>query len=214
MFILFMDLSFSQWCSFQTRRSSISFFLFIIAAEGLNWLFKDAVTQHSLSGLEMGSKGPNITHLQFVDDTLVFCKVNLEEVQTVKLLLNEFEVVSGLKINYHQTILCGVGVPDLELQALTQVFNCQSQKLPIKYLGMPLGASLMLKSTWKPVIDKIKSRLATWKRRYLSFGGRIVLIKSVLCSLPIFYMSIFKMPEGVIKCIEPIQANFLWGGLG
>ncbi|GFY80587.1 hypothetical protein Acr_01g0003960 [Actinidia rufa] len=42
--------------------------------------------------------------------------------------------------------------------------------------------------------------------------GRIVLIKVVLLSLPLYYMSIFKMPEGVIKSIESIQSRFLWGG--
>lgn len=190
----------------------LSPFLFIIAVEGLNWMFKNAVSQGSLCGLAMGNAGPIITHLQFADDTLVFCKAILEEVQTVKSLLCEFEEISGLKINYHKSILCGVGITDSNLQLFAEAFNCHSQKLPVKYLGMPLGANPKLKSTWKPVIDKVRSRLASWKRRYISFGGRVVLIKSVLCSLPIFYMSLFKMPEGVIKSIESIQAKFLWGG--
>ena len=62
------------------------------------------------------------------------------------------------------------------------------------------------------MIDKIKSRLSSWKRRHLSFRGRIVLIKAVLLSLPLYYMTIYKMPECVIKSIESIQARFLWGG--
>ena len=83
---------------------------------------------------------------------------------------------------------------------------------PSKYIGLPFGANPKLKVTWKSVIDKIKSRLSSWKKRHLSFRGRIVLIKAILLSLPLYYMSIFKMPEYVIKSIESIQARFLWGG--
>ena len=62
------------------------------------------------------------------------------------------------------------------------------------------------------MVEKVRSRLSSWKRRNLSFGGRIVLIKAALFSLPLYYMSIFKMPNCVIKSIESIQARFLWGG--
>lgn len=59
---------------------------------------------------------------------------------------------------------------------------------------------------------KIQSKLPTWKKRVMSFGGRLALLKSVLCSLPIYYLSLFRIPDGVAKKIESIQANFLWGG--
>ena len=97
------------------------------------------------------------------------------------------------------------------MQPLAEALNCQIQMLPIKYLGLPLGANPKLKATSKPAVDKIKFKLSSWKRRQLSIGGRIVLIKAILLSLPIYYMSIFKMLEGVIKSIESIQSRFLWG---
>ena len=41
---------------------------------------------------------------------------------------------------------------------------------------------------------------------------RICLIKSVLSSIPLFYMSLYKMPFVVINEIVRIHRNFLWGG--
>lgn len=108
--------------------------------------------------------------------------------------------------------MCGVGLSEIELQSLALSFGCQAQKFPIKYLGMPLGENPKSLSTWKPVIDNFRGKLATWKRRYLSFGGRITLIKSVLFSLPIYFLSLLKMPKEVVKSLESIQLNFLWGG--
>jgi hypothetical protein len=64
------------------------------------------------------------------------------------------------------------------------------------------------------VLDRIKAKLNSWGNRYISLGGRIVLLNSVLNSVPIFYLSFLKMPVKVIKKVEAIQRNFLWGGVG
>ena len=37
------------------------------------------------------------------------------------------------------------------------------------------------------------------------------MIKSVMASLPIYYLSLFRMPKAVAKQIDRIQAGFLWG---
>lgn len=55
-----------------------------------------------------------------------------------------------------------------------------------------------------PIVEKVERRLAGWERNYLSRGGRLALIKSVLGNLLIYYMSIFEMPKGIVR-------NFFWG---
>ncbi|GFY88782.1 hypothetical protein Acr_06g0007220 [Actinidia rufa] len=174
-------------------------YLFIIAAEGLNWLLKNAELLGSFSGLKMRIDGPMVTHLQFTDDTLIFCQPNLAEVVSIKNVLRRFEHISGLKIKYQKSVMSGVGMEATEMQPLAEALNCQIQMLPIKYLGLPLGANPKLKSTWKPVVDKIKFRLSSWKS---PLGVGLYLSR----------FSIFKMPEGVIKRIDSIQSRFLWGG--
>ena len=61
------------------------------------------------------------------------------------------------------------------------------------------------------MVETIEKRLTLWKRKFLSKAGRLVLIKSVLSSIPTFYMSVFKMPVEVAQKIEKIQRGFLWG---
>lgn len=53
-------------------------------------------------------------------------------------------------------------------------------------------------------------RLSSWKGRYFSLGGRIVLIKVVLSSLLVYYFNVFKCPASVIEKLERIQRKFLW----
>ncbi|GJW22377.1 hypothetical protein Tco_0032999 [Tanacetum coccineum] len=45
----------------------------------------------------------------------------------------------------------------------------------------------------------------------LSIGGRLMLIKSVLGSMPIFHMSMFKVPAGVIQILESLRSKFFNG---
>jgi hypothetical protein len=64
------------------------------------------------------------------------------------------------------------------------------------------------------VIEKIEHRLTSWKRLYLSKGGRVTLIKSTLANLPTYYLSLFPLLGSVAACIEKLQRDFLWGGIG
>ncbi|WMV47268.1 hypothetical protein MTR67_040653, partial [Solanum verrucosum] len=65
---------------------------------------------------------------------------------------------------------------------------------------------------WTGVIEKFEKRLATWQLQYLSFGGRVTLINSVLDSLPTYYMALLPMPSEVIEHIDKIRRDFLWKG--
>ena len=67
-------------------------------------------------------------------------------------------------------------------------------------------------SSWQGVIDKIQKRLRAWKGNSLSRAGRLTMIKAVLNCMPIYYLSLFRMPKKVSKEIIRIQRIFLWGG--
>ncbi|XP_071714352.1 uncharacterized protein [Rutidosis leptorrhynchoides] len=53
--------------------------------------------------------------------------------------------------------------------------------------------------------------LSGWKVNMLSIGSRYTLLKAVLGSLGIYYLSLFKCPDGIIKELEGLRSNFFWG---
>ncbi|XP_028115366.1 uncharacterized protein LOC114313201 [Camellia sinensis] len=188
----------------------LSPFSFNIAAEGLNILLTRAKDLGLVKGTRIGVNDFNISHLQFVNDTIIFCEAEWEEIVNIKRILRCFEVMFGLKINFHKSVVCGIGVSVELVEEFAAKLNCSHQNLPLKYLGLPLGANPRIKAFWKPILDKYKVKLAGWKRKVLSFTGRITMIKAVTSNLPLYYMSIFRIPVGVAKEIENVQANFLW----
>jgi hypothetical protein len=44
----------------------------------------------------------------------------------------------------------------------------------------------------------------------LSYGGRLILINLVLSSLPMFMLSFFEVPRGVLKKIDYFRSKFFW----
>jgi len=43
----------------------------------------------------------------------------------------------------------------------------------------------------------------------LSFGGRVALIKSILTSIPIYFLSFFRVPNKIAEKMVKIQRRFL-----
>lgn len=83
--------------------------------------------------------------------------------------------------------------------------------LPMKCLGMPLGAKYKDVRTWEPIVARFEKRLAEWKRNLFSKSRWLTLIKSTLTYLPIYYMFLLSIPKSVAKKLEPIQSRFLLG---
>ena len=68
-----------------------------------------------------------------------------------------------------------------------------------------------LESIWD-VEEKFCRRLSLWKKHYISKRGKLMLIRSILLSLPIYYMSLFVILRKVRLRFEKIQSSFPWGG--
>jgi hypothetical protein len=107
----------------------------------------------------------------------------------------------------------GVNVRSEFLNLACSFLNCRQGNVPFKYLGLPVAANPMRLSTWDPLLDYLKKRLHSWGKKHISLGGRIVMINSVLNSIPIFLLSLLKMPATVINKVIQIQRQFPWGGV-
>ena len=151
-----------------------------------------------------------ISHLLFADDTILFCDAEVEQILHVRLLLLGFQAMTGLKVNVAKSEIVPIGEVN-NMQALAEFLGCRIGALPMTYLGMPLGASHKSPSIWNPILEKIKRKLAGWKKLYLSKGGRLTLLKSTLSSLPTYFLSLFTIPTHVANKIEKLQRDFLWG---
>ena len=122
-----------------------------------------------------------------------------------------FEAFSGLKINLNKSEIIPLGRVN-NVEGLEPELGCGVGSLPTMYLGLPLGAPHMAMGLWDSIEERFRKRLSSWKRQHISKGGRLTLIQSTLSSLPIYFLSLFRMPKLVCSRLEKIQRGFLWGG--
>ncbi|XP_015971011.1 uncharacterized protein LOC107494490 [Arachis duranensis] len=154
----------------------VSPFLFVLVVDMLHRMIGEAVRNGCISPLLVGRDNVALSHLQFADDTILFCPPEEETIKNYKRLLQCFELMSGL----------------------------------IKYLGISLGANPRLVKTWKLIIDKVEEKLSLRKAKVLNKAGKLVLIISVLNSLQVYYLNLFKMPKAIVEKLILLQRRFLW----
>ena len=153
----------------------------------------------------------HISHLLFADDTIVFCEARKEYLTYLSWILFWFEAASGLRINLDKSEIIPVGEVE-EVEEMAAELGCKVGSMPSVYLGLPLGAPNKSTVVWDGVEEKMRRRLAHWKRQYISKGGRLILIKSTMASMSLYQMSLFRMPKSVARRLEKLQRDFLWGG--
>ncbi|XP_017981034.1 PREDICTED: uncharacterized protein LOC108663047 [Theobroma cacao] len=117
---------------------SISPLLFILAAEylsrGLNALFATYPSLHYLFDCSMP-----VSHLAFADDIIIFTNGAKSSLQKILLFLQEYEVISGQRINHSKNcFITHRNMANSRTQIISQVTGFIHKCLSITYLGVPL----------------------------------------------------------------------------
>ncbi|XP_026410315.1 uncharacterized protein LOC113305509 [Papaver somniferum] len=92
---------------------SLSPFLFLLVVEVLSKLVNDVVNRGQIHGFQVMEEGLVISHLQFTDDTLIFINADVEEMRKLLIILNTFEMLTGLKLNLEKSSLISVGADEM-----------------------------------------------------------------------------------------------------
>jgi hypothetical protein len=89
-----------------------------------------------------------------------------------------------------------------------QIFGCEAGDLPFRYLGVPIHYKRLLNKEWYPVENRFEQKMGCWQSKLLSYGDRLVLINSILTSLPMFMLSFLEIPKGVRKRLDFYHPRF------
>ncbi|XP_059285619.1 uncharacterized protein LOC132039092 [Lycium ferocissimum] len=161
--------------------------------EGLNYMIRKAKTNGWIKGFgTQTNRGEDmeITQLLYADDCLVFCEAKVEQIRHLRAILTIFEAISGLHVNWSKSFLYPVNQVT-DLQFLASAYH-KTQEI------------------WNDVLERCEKKLTRWKSQYLSLGGRLTLINSVLDALPTYLMSLLPIPKDIEKKINKVRREFLW----
>jgi hypothetical protein len=106
------------------------------------------------------------------------------------------------------------GLDEAELLPLRMLLSYTFSALScgFKYLGFWLKTGSQRVADWNWLITKIEKKIGSWCYRWLSLGGRYILLKSVLESQAVYWMAVELLPKFVIAQIRKLCFKFLWSG--
>ncbi|GKB03400.1 RNA-directed DNA polymerase, eukaryota, reverse transcriptase zinc-binding domain protein, partial [Tanacetum coccineum] len=188
----------------------LSPFLFILIMESLHLSFQRVVDARMFKGITLSSS-LMLSHMFYADDVIFVGQWCDDNINTLVQVLECFFHASGLHINMNKSKLMGVLVDDEKVKQAASKLGCLILKPPFSYLGSKVGGSMHRIQAWNEVVDRVYARLSKWKMKTLSIGGRLTLLKSVLGSMPIYHMSIFRVPMSVLRRLESIRSHFFNG---
>lgn len=162
-------------------------------------------------GIKLGGGLVNLSHMFYADDAVFVGQWCESNITTLVHVLECFYKAFGLRINMSKSKIMGVHVDCAKVNKAVVKLGCLVLKTPFLYLGSIVGGSMVKTHAWNEIVERVKKHLSKWKMKTLSIGGRLTLLKSVLGSMPIFYMSIFKAPSGVLRTLEAIRSHFFNG---
>ncbi|XP_058734155.1 uncharacterized protein LOC131605873 [Vicia villosa] len=165
----------------------LSPFLFVLVPKGLASLVGNALEKGVYIGFKFNDE-LQLHLLQFEDDIVLLGEGSSNNLQFIKALLRGFELISDLFINLSKGSLLEINLDDSFLQKAASFLNCRKSELPFDFLGIQIGSNHRAFNVWNLIIRNMDNRLASWKRKFLSIGGRITLINSVLNSILIYFL--------------------------
>lgn len=81
-----------------------------------------------------------------------------------------------------------------DLAVISDMLTYELKEFPCSYLGLPLSIRKLTNFELQPLIDKVSNKLSGWKASLLSKAGRLVLVRVVLSSIPIYSHACPKSP--------------------
>ena len=190
----------------------LSSYLFLLCAKGLSSLIKAFVANGDLKGISVCRGGPELSHLFFADDSLIFCGVSMVDCDELQRVLGVYERVLGQQLNRAKTSLFFSKNTLREIQgAIQSRFGAQVIKQHEKYIGLPSLVGKNKRNTFNDIKETLGKKLAGWKEKLLSKASKEILIKVVALVIPTYTMSCFKIPESLCDDLTSMIRNFWWG---
>jgi exonuclease III len=190
----------------------LSPYLFILCADVFSALISKAQSNKLIHGIKIVPRAPEITHLLFADDSLLFCRANEAEANQIKSIINTYQLASGQLVNYNKSeILFSKKVQSETKDEITKILPMTVVDHFNKYLGQPTHIGRSKPQVFNFIQDRVWKKLKGWKEKNLSFAGRGTLIKAVAQAIPTYLMSCFLLPKGLCNRLESMISRFWWG---
>ncbi|KAM0829316.1 hypothetical protein ACQ4PT_066957 [Festuca glaucescens] len=193
----------------------VSPMLFLLFMEVLNAAPRRAEALGVLSPLPC--QGMRFRTFMYGDDVVIFVAPEARDLSFLRLLLESLDGATGLRTNFDKCSISPIRCSDDHLAVAALHFPRGVKPFPCTYLGLPLSYKRLPRASLQPIVDTICHRLAPGNAAFYTSAGHLVLIKSVITSIPIYLSIAMELTAWLLQFLEKLLQFFLegiGGGLG
>jgi hypothetical protein len=183
--------------------------LFALAADLLQTILNNAMRLGLLTPPLNIQACPDFLVIQYADDTLIVMKAYANHLICLKAILQSFALSTGLKVNYSKSNMFPINIDQERLCHFANTIWCQTGSFPFTHLGLPLSINKPSLEHFLPMVCKVERKLCGITN-FLNYGGKLEVVKFVLSSLPLFYMSCLEIPVGITEQIIKYMRHCPW----
>jgi hypothetical protein len=181
----------------------LSPFLFLFVADGLSNLLHHEVQNNNIEPVKICRRAPGISHLLFADDSLLFFKADGGQDAKVKEVLDIYASSTGQLITPRKcSIMFGEACPLVSRAEVKQVLQIQQETFETKYLGLPTPEGRMNRGKFESLQAKLAKCLVEWDDSHKSQAAKEILIQAIAQSIPVYVMSVFKLPWVYVMSLQ------------
>ena len=184
--------------------------LFVLAIDPLQKLLEVATRKGLLHKIR--GRGVALRSSLYADDAVVFLAPIKSAVDNLFNILRLFGNVIGMCTKFLKSSVVPIRCGNINLPHVTQSLPAVAASFPIKYLGLPLSVWQLKTVDFQFLLDKAAAKLGVWDGQNISAIGRAALVKSVLSSLAVYFITPLIVPTGTLRQLTKLQRAFLWAG--
>ncbi|KAF5474793.1 hypothetical protein F2P56_006657 [Juglans regia] len=193
----------------------LSPYLFIIMQEVFSRLLKNSFETGKIGQFVQARGTPIISHLMYADNIVIFANGGKRSMRVLMEVLNKYEEWTGQVLSKEKSaIFFSKKISVSRKHALLCSTGFTEGSFPFTYLGVPIVDGRLKACDFGDLLGKVNKKIAGWKMKILSAGGRTIMLRHVLSSIATHLLAVLDVPKVVIRSLNKLLSSFFWGESG